>query len=68
MEARERFALNARAEKLTAYGTTVLARRLDDASEVARTTGVSVGRAKAALNTGSALVESDRGARRVQWR
>jgi len=57
--AREQLALYARAEKLTAYGTTVLARRLDDASEVARTTGVSVGRAKAAVDTGKALAESD---------
>ena len=57
--AREQLALYARAEKLTAYGTTVLARRLDDASEVARLTGVSVGRAKAVVDTGKALTEAD---------
>ena len=57
--AREQLALYARAEKLTAYGTTVLARRLDNASEVARTTGVSVGRAKAAVDTGKALADAD---------
>ncbi|MBA2365978.1 MAG: hypothetical protein H0V77_05955, partial [Actinobacteria bacterium] len=57
--AREQLALCARAEKLTAYGTTVLARRLDDASEVARLTGVSVGRAKAVVDTGKALTEAD---------
>ena len=57
--AREQLALYARAEKLTAYGTTVLARRLDDASEVARMSGVSIGKAKAAVDTGKALTEAD---------
>ena len=57
--AREQLSLYARAEKLTSYGTTVLARKLDDASEVARTTGVSVGRAKAAMDTGKALRDAD---------
>jgi HNH endonuclease len=57
--ARDELALYARAEKLAAYGKTVLARKLDDPVEVARATGVSVGKARAALDTGQALTEAD---------
>ena len=39
----------ARADKLVAFGKTVLARRLDDAAEVARLTGTSVGKARATV-------------------
>jgi hypothetical protein len=45
----------ARAEKLAAYGRTVLAQRIADAAEVARATGVSMGKARAALDAGDAL-------------
>lgn len=52
--ARDEFALYARAEKLVAYGKTMLANKLDDISEVARTSGVSTGKAKATVEAGEA--------------
>jgi hypothetical protein len=57
--AREALDLYARAEKLCSYGKTVLATRLDDANAVARTTGVSLGKAKAIVDSGVALKEAD---------
>ena len=48
----------ARAEKLAAYGKAALARKVDDAAEVARVTGTSLGRAKETVNTGQVLRES----------
>jgi hypothetical protein len=52
-------ALYARAEKLAAYGKTVLATKLDDPAAVARATGVSMGKAKATVDTGTALGDAD---------
>jgi hypothetical protein len=49
----------ARAEKLVAFGVAALARRIDDASQVARTTGTSMGKAKATVATGKALESGD---------
>jgi hypothetical protein len=49
----------ARAEKLAAYGVAALARRIDDRSEVARTAGVSAGKAKAVVQTGKVLATSN---------
>ena len=46
----------ARLEKLAAYGKTVLA--LDDADDMARVTGTSVGKAKATVETAKALRDS----------
>jgi hypothetical protein len=57
--AREGLALYARIKKLAAYGEALLAHRLDDAATVARATGTSMGRAKATLDTGSALKDAD---------
>jgi len=57
--ARELLSLYARAEKLVSYGKTMLAAKLDDPEIVARTTGVSVGKAKAALDTGKSLKVAD---------
>jgi hypothetical protein len=57
--ARELLASYARAEKLAAYGRTMLATRLGDASEVARTSGTSMGKAKATVETAKALKDSD---------
>ncbi|CAN5650722.1 hypothetical protein BH24ACT26_BH24ACT26_06780 [soil metagenome] len=57
--ARDLLAAYARAEKLASFGKTVLARKLDDATEVARVTGTSVGKAKAAVDTGKALGDAD---------
>jgi hypothetical protein len=57
--ARELLASYARAEKLAAYGRTMLATRLDDAAEVARTSGTSMGKAKATVETAKALKDSD---------
>lgn len=49
----------ARAEKLASFGKTVLAQRISDAAEVARATGVSLGKAKAAVEAGDALKDAD---------
>jgi hypothetical protein len=49
----------ARAEKLAAYGRTVLAQRISDAAEVARATGTSIGKAQAAVDAGTALKDAD---------
>src|ERR687892_1596443 len=48
----------ARAEKLAAYGRTLLAARIDDTSAVARATGTSMGHAKKTLETGAALKDA----------
>ena len=48
-----------RAEKLAAFGVAVLARRLDDASHIARMTGVSAGKARAVVATGKRMSESE---------
>jgi 5-methylcytosine-specific restriction endonuclease McrA len=45
----------ARAEKLAAFGVAALARKLDDATEIARVTGTSAGKARAVVTTGRAL-------------
>ena len=57
--ARELLALCARGEKLFAYAKTALARRVDDATEVARASGTSVGKAKVVVETAKALRDSD---------
>jgi hypothetical protein len=49
----------ARIEKLASFGRAVLARKIDDASEVARVTGTSLGKAKDAVDTGKALRDAD---------
>ena len=49
----------ARAEKLAAFGKTVLAHRIDDAPEIAGATGTSVAQARAALDTAEALKDAD---------
>ena len=53
--ARKLLAAYARAERLAAYGVAALARKVDDASELARVTGTSVGKAKAVVATGKVL-------------
>jgi electron transfer flavoprotein alpha subunit len=57
--AREVLAAYARAERLAAFGVAALARKLDDASELARVKGTSIGNAKAVVATGKALGGSD---------
>jgi hypothetical protein len=49
----------ARAEKLAAFGVAALARKLDDASHIARMTGVSAGKARAVISTGKTMSVSD---------
>ena len=49
----------ARAEKLVAFGKTMLSRKVDDAAEVARMTGTSIGRAKQTVETAKRLRDSD---------
>jgi hypothetical protein len=56
---RELLSRYARAKKLVSYGETMLAAKLDDAEMVARATGVSVGKARAALDTGNSLKDAD---------
>jgi hypothetical protein len=57
--ARDLLTSYARAEKLAAYGRTMLATKLDDATEMARTSGTSVGEARATLETAKTLENSD---------
>ncbi|MDQ4028653.1 MAG: hypothetical protein M3214_11495, partial [Actinomycetota bacterium] len=57
--ARRLLASYARVEKLAGFGIAALARKLDDASHVARITGVSAGKAKAAVQTGKTMSQSD---------
>ena len=49
----------AKAEKLVSYGKTMLAAKLDNPEMVARTTGVSIGKAKVAVETGNSLKSAD---------
>ena len=57
--ARARLKAYSRAQRLAAFGVATLARRIDDASELARVTGTSVGRAKETVTTGRILGSSD---------
>jgi hypothetical protein len=58
-DARNLLAIYARAVKLASYGKTMLARKVDDATETARVTGTSVAKAKATIDTATALGEAD---------
>jgi len=58
-QATELLAEYARTEKLACYGKTVLARRIDDASQLARASGTSLGKAKSTLETAKALTEAE---------
>ena len=49
----------ARAQRLAAFGIATLARKLDDAHELARATGTSVGKAKDTIATGKVVGDSD---------
>jgi hypothetical protein len=57
--ARKLLASYARAEKLAAFGVAALARKVDDASHVARITGVSAGKARAVVATGKTMSDAD---------
>ncbi|MGI8407927.1 MAG: hypothetical protein ACR2L3_05395 [Actinomycetota bacterium] len=56
-EVEHAFELYSRAERLAAYGKTMLARRMDEA-KVARLGGTSIGKAKAVVATGNAMESS----------
>ena len=56
---RELLSRYAKAKKLVSYGETMLAAKLGDAAVVARTTGSSLGKAKAAVDTGNSLKGAD---------
>ena len=56
---RELLSRYAKAKKLVCYGETMLAAKLDDPALVARTTGVSVGKAKAVVDAGNSLKGAD---------
>ena len=47
-----------RIERLASYGKAVMARRIDDASAVARATGTSMGKARHTAETGAALSDA----------
>ena len=49
----------AKAEKLAAFGRTVIARKVDDATVLARATGTSVGKAKQVVETAKALQDAE---------
>ena len=53
--AREQLETYARAQRLVAFGVAALARRIDDASELARATGSSTGKARDTIATGKVL-------------
>ncbi|MGH2827986.1 MAG: HNH endonuclease [Actinomycetota bacterium] len=53
--AREQLKTYVRAQRLAAFGVAALARRIDDASEIARATGSSTGKAKDTIATGKVL-------------
>jgi hypothetical protein len=57
--ARRLLASYARAEKLAGFGVAALARKVDDAAEVARATGTSMGKAKAVVQTAKTMSQSD---------
>ena len=57
-EARRLLASYARARRLVDFGIAALSRRLDDASEVARATGTSMGTAKTVVATGKVMAAS----------
>ncbi|MDQ3987470.1 MAG: hypothetical protein M3280_13355, partial [Actinomycetota bacterium] len=57
-DARKLLAAYARAEKLAAFGVAALARKLDNASALARVTGTSVGKAKVVVDTARVLGHS----------
>ena len=57
--ARNRLAAYARAEKLAAFGRTVISRKIDDADVLARATGTSVGKAKQVVETAKALKDAE---------
>jgi len=58
-EARDLLSTYARAKKLVEYGETVLARKMDNAEELARMAGTSVGKAKATVETAKGLKSGD---------
>jgi hypothetical protein len=58
-EARRLLESYVRVERLAAFGIAALARRLDDASELARVTGRSMGKAKDTITTGEVLRNAD---------
>jgi HNH endonuclease len=57
-DARKLLGAYAKVERLASYGRAVLAQRVDNAAEVARTTGTSIGKAKEAAETGAALADA----------
>ncbi|MGH2826713.1 MAG: HNH endonuclease [Actinomycetota bacterium] len=56
--ARQQLKTYARVQRLAAFGVAALARRIDDASEIAQATGSSTGKAKDTIATGKVLGES----------
>ena len=57
--ARAALAEYARMKKLASYGETMLARKVDDAKELARMTGTSIGRARETVETAKRLRDSE---------
>ena len=57
--AREFLDRYARAKKLAAFGETALMRKVDDAGEIARVTGTSIGKAKATVETAKTLRDAE---------
>ena len=57
-QAREELDAYAKAQRLVAFGVAALARKIDEASSVAKVTGTSVGKAKETIATGKVLGSS----------
>jgi hypothetical protein len=58
-QARKRLESYARARRLVDFGIAALARKVDDPAQIARTTGISLGKAKETVATGKVLRDSD---------
>src|SRR5436190_1970930 len=54
-DARVRLDSYARAQKLVTFGIVALSRKIDDATQVARATGTSIGKAKETVATGKVM-------------
>jgi hypothetical protein len=57
-DARKLLGAYAKVERLASFGKAALARKVDDASELARVTGTSIGKAKQTAETGAALADA----------
>src|SRR5918999_6131784 len=58
-QAREQLQVYVRVQRLAGFGVAALARRIDEASSIAKATGTSMGKAKETIATGKVAAESE---------